>query len=186
MCGKRTVSDHCNYKTTTHSVDETKKLGEKIGACLQVGIVLALIGDLGTGKTSFVQGLAKGLEVPNEYYITSPSYTLINEYPGRHPLFHVDLYRLEDSVDFEDIGLYDILGDNYVVAIEWADKIRREHLPDHVVLTFKISGDQSREIYMSAYGVNAVALLKKIKSSPCAFKNNHSSGITGQKTDMDT
>ena len=173
------MADLCNYKITTHSVNETKKLGEKIGACVQVGIVLALLGDLGTGKTSFVQGLAKGLEVPNEYYITSPSYTMINEYPGRQPLFHVDLYRLEDPVDFEDIGLYDILDDNYVVAIEWADKIRQERLPDHVTITFKISGDQSREIYMSAHGVNAVDLLNKIKSTPCAFKNNHSPGITG-------
>ena len=186
MCKKGTVADLCNYKIFTHSVKETKKLGEKIGACLQVGIVLALIGDLGSGKTSFVQGLARGLEVPDEYYITSPSYTIINEYPGRQPLFHVDLYRLEDPVDFEDIGLYDILGDNYVVAIEWADKIRQELLSDHVVIKLKISGDQSREIYMSAHGVNAVALLKEIKSSPCAFKNNHSPGITGQKTDMDT
>jgi tRNA threonylcarbamoyladenosine biosynthesis protein TsaE len=186
VCKKGTVTDLCNYKITTHSVNETKKLGEKTGACLQVGMVLALIGDLGTGKTSFVQGLAKGLEVSDEYYITSPSYTMINEYPGRQPLFHVDLYRLEDPVDFEDIGLYDIFGENFVVAIEWADKIRQERLPDHVAITFKTSGDHSREIYMSAYGVNAVALLKKIKSSPCPFKNNHSPGIPGQKTDMDT
>jgi len=183
---KGTVADLYNYKITTHSVNETKNLGEKIGACLQVGIVLALIGDLGTGKTSFVQGLAIGLEVPNEYYITSPSYTMINEYPGRQPLFHVDLYRLEDPVDVEDIGLYDIFGDNYVVAIEWADKIRQERLPDHVKITFKISDNHSREIYMSAHGINATALLKEIKSTPCAFKNNHSPGITGQKTDMDT
>lgn len=180
------MTDHCNYKITTHSVKETKKLGEKIGACLQSGIVLALIGDLGTGKTSFVQGLAKGLEVPDEYYITSPSYTIINEYPGRHPLFHVDLYRLEDPVDFQDIGLYDIIGDKYVVAIEWADKIRQERLPDHVTITFEMSNDQSREIHMCAHGVNAVSLLKEIKTTPCAFKNNHSPGITGQKTDMDT
>jgi tRNA threonylcarbamoyladenosine biosynthesis protein TsaE len=180
------VADLCDYKITTHSVKETKKLGEKIGACLQAEIVLALIGDLGSGKTSFVQGLARGLEVPNDYYITSPSYTMINEYPGRHLLFHVDLYRLQGLVDFEDIGLYDIFGDNYVVAIEWADKIPQELLPEHVVIKFKISDDQSREIYMAAYGVNAVALLKEIKSTPRTFKNNHSSGITGQKTDMDT
>lgn len=186
MCKKGIVTDFCNYKITTHSVNATKKLAENIGACLQSGIVLALIGDLGTGKTSFVQGLAKGLEVPGEYYITSPSYTIINEYPGRQPLFHVDLYRLEDAVDLQDIGLYDIIGDKYVVAIEWADKIRRERLPDHITITFEISGDQSREIRMSAHGVNAVALLKEIKSTPCAFKNNHPSGITGQKTDMDT
>ena len=155
------MADLCNYKITTLSVDETKKLGEKIGACLKTEIVLALIGDLGSGKTSFVQGLARGLEVPNGYYITSPSYTMINEYPGRQPLFHVDLYRLEDPVDVEDIGLYDILGDNYVVAIEWADRIRQELLPDHVTIKFEISGDESREICISAHGPKTVNLLSR-------------------------
>jgi len=161
---EKTVANLCKYQITTHSVKETKKLGEKIGALLQAVTVLALTGDLGSGKTSFVQGLARGLEVPNDYYITSPSYTLINEYPGRYPLFHVDLYRLEDPVDFEDIGLYDILDDNYVVAIEWADRIRRELLPDHVTIKFEISGDESREICISAHGLKTVDLLKKIKN----------------------
>jgi tRNA threonylcarbamoyladenosine biosynthesis protein TsaE len=154
------VGNCCNYKITTYSVKETKKLGEKIGKRLKGKIVFALTGDLGSGKTSFVQGLARGLEVPNDYYITSPSYTLINEYPGRHPLFHVDLYRLEDPVDFEDIGLYDILDDNYVVAIEWADRIRQQLLPDHVTIKFEMSGDTSREICMSAHVINSVNLLK--------------------------
>ena len=154
----------CNYRITTYSVEETKQLGEKIGKWLRVKIVLALIGDLGSGKTTFVQGLARGLDVPNDYYITSPSYTLINEYPGRHPLVHVDLFRLEGSVDFEDIGLYDILDDNCVVAIEWADRIRQELLPDHVTIKFEMSGDTSREICMSSHGVNAVNLLKEIKN----------------------
>ena len=142
------------YQITTHSVEETKKLGKKIGECVKAGTVLALIGDLGSGKTSFVQGLARGLEVPDGYYITSPSYTLINEYPGRHPLFHVDLYRLEDPVDFEDIGLYEILDDNYVVAIEWADRIRQELSPDHVTIKFEISGKKSRKICISAHADN--------------------------------
>ena len=154
----------CNYKITTYSVNDTKELGEKIGKRLKGKIVLALTGHLGSGKTSFVQGLARGLEVPNDYYITSPSYTLINEYPGRYPLVHVDLYRLEDPVDFEDIGLYDILEDNHVVAIEWADRIRQELLPDHVTIKFEISGDKSRIICISAHGANAVELLKEIKN----------------------
>jgi tRNA threonylcarbamoyladenosine biosynthesis protein TsaE len=161
---KGNVANICKYQITTCSVKETKKLGEKIGTWLTTEMVLALTGDLGSGKTSFVQGLARGLEVPNDYYITSPSYTLINEYPGRHPLVHVDLYRLEDPVDFEDIGLYDILEDNYVVAIEWADRIPQELLPDHVTIKFEMSGDKSRIICMSAHGVNAVNLLKEIKN----------------------
>ena len=97
-------------------MDETKKLGKIIGSAVSAGTVLALTGDLGSGKTSFVQGLAEGLEVPDDYYITSPSYTLINEYPGRFFLYHVDLYRITDSIDIEDIGLYEIFDDDAVVA----------------------------------------------------------------------
>ena len=80
-------------KLTTHSLDETLSLGINIGKMLNAGAIIALTGDLGSGKTSFVQGLAKGLDVSERYYITSPTFTLINEYPGRYRLFHIDLYR---------------------------------------------------------------------------------------------
>ena len=110
-----------NFQIHTDSVAYTKKLGETIGSLVKTKTVFALIGELGSGKTSFVQGLAKGLEVPDNYYITSPSFTLINEYPGRYPLFHIDLYRIEGFNDFEDIGLYDIIEANGVIAIEWAE-----------------------------------------------------------------
>ena len=80
---------------TTHSVQETRELGQNIGRLISQPITLALIGDLGSGKTAFVQGLAQGLDVPADYYITSPTFTLINEYPGRLALIHIDLYRLE-------------------------------------------------------------------------------------------
>ena len=153
------------YQITTYSIEETKKLGEKIGTLLKAGMVFALTGDLGSGKTSFVQGLAKGLDVPDDYYITSPSYTLINEYPGRHSLLHVDLYRLGDPIDFEDIGLYEILDDNGVVAIEWANKIQPELLSDHIAIQFEISKDESRIIYITAYGLEGANLLKRLEKS---------------------
>jgi tRNA threonylcarbamoyladenosine biosynthesis protein TsaE len=75
----------------TRTVAETQKLGQSIGKWIQQPLVIALTGDLGSGKTAFVQGLAEGLEVPGQYYITSPTFTLINEYPGRLPFFHIDL-----------------------------------------------------------------------------------------------
>jgi len=151
------------YQITTRSVDETQKLGEIIGTAVSVGTVLALTGDLGSGKTAFVQGLARGLEVPDDYYITSPSYTLINEYPGRFPLFHVDLYRITDPVDIEDIGLYEILDDNGVVAIEWADRIEQELLPDSITIHFEITDDDTRKICIYANKVKNIYLLKKIE-----------------------
>ena len=143
-------------------MDETQILGEIIGKALTGGTVLALTGDLGSGKTAFVQGLARGLEVPDDYYITSPSYTLINEYPGRFPLFHVDLYRITDSVGIEDIGLYEILDDNGVVAIEWADRIEQKLLPDSITIHFEITDDDTRKICITAYDLKNVTLLKNI------------------------
>jgi len=150
------------YQITTRSMDETQILGEIIGKALTGGTVLALTGDLGSGKTAFVQGLARGLEVPNDYYITSPSYTLINEYPGRFPLFHVDLYRITDSVGIEDIGLYEILGDNGVVAIEWADRIEQKLLPDSITIHFEITDDDTRKICIYANKLKYIYLLKKL------------------------
>lgn len=150
------------YQITTRSLDETKKLGKIIGTAVTRGTVLALTGDLGSGKTSFVQGLAKGLEVPDDYYITSPSYTLINEYPGRCPLFHVDLYRISDPEDMEDIGLYEILHNNGIVALEWADRIDQTLLPDAINLHFELTGEKSRKILITAYDPKNADLLKNI------------------------
>jgi len=143
-------------------VGETQKLGEIIGTAVTGGTVLALTGDLGSGKTAFVQGLARGLEVPDDYYITSPSYTLINEYPGRVPLFHVDLYRISDPMDMEDLGLYEILHNSGIVAIEWADRIERKLLPDSITIRFEITDDDTRKICITAYDLKNATLLKNI------------------------
>jgi len=148
--------------TSTHSPEDTYCLGKQIGSILTTGLVICLIGELGSGKTTFVQGLAKGLEVPEKYHITSPTYTLINEYPARHPLFHVDLYRLKDSDAFEDIGLYDILDDGGVVAIEWAQKFTEINESEHIDISFKFLSETSRGIHLAAYGNKAVALLQAI------------------------
>ena len=150
------------YQITTRSVDETQKLGEIIGTAITGGTVLALTGDLGSGKTAFVQGLARGLEVPDDYYITSPSYTLINEYPGRYPLFHVDLYRISDPMDMENIGLYEILHNSGIVAIEWADRIEQKLLPDPINIHFELTGEKSRKICITAYDLKNANMLKNI------------------------
>ena len=153
-------------------MDETQKLGKIIGSAVSAGTVLALTGDLGSGKTSFVQGLAEGLEVPDDYYITSPSYTLINEYPGRFSLFHVDLYRITDPFDIEDIGLYEIFDDNAVVAVEWADRIEQKLLPDSITIHFEITGDETRNISIYTNKLEYIYLLKKLKASIQPFLND--------------
>jgi tRNA threonylcarbamoyladenosine biosynthesis protein TsaE len=153
-----------HIQITTHSVTETQKLGHTLGASLEQASIIALNGELGSGKTAFVQGLAKGLDVSEKYYITSPTFTLINEYPGRHRLFHVDLYRIEHISELEDIGLDEVLHQDAVIAIEWADKLSGDTLSDHLSLQFKLTGEESRQIDIFAYGHQAGNLLKAVEA----------------------
>ncbi len=150
------------YQTISSSPEQTRALGKKIGRLLAAGSVLALRGDLGSGKTVFVQGLAAGLDVPDTCYVTSPTYTLINEYPGRLPLFHVDLYRLNEPLDMEEIGLYDILRENNITAIEWAERLGDDLFHEYLSLEFTIKSDKSRKINMMAHGSAAGSILEKM------------------------
>ena len=129
----------------TRSPEETRALGAAMGRRIDPPAVVALTGDLGSGKTCFVQGLAEGLEAPPEFYITSPSYTLINEYPGRCPLYHIDLYRLDGVEDTADIGLDDALCGDGVAAIEWPDRLPDELIADRIEV--RISGDAGGETW---------------------------------------
>ena len=147
----------------SNSAEQTKKLGFNLGRLLKPGIVVALTGDLGSGKTVFAQGLARGLDVPRTYYITSPTFTLINEYPGRVPFFHVDLYRLAAYVDTEDIGLDEIIHGGNAVAVEWADRLDSKELCEHLTIAFKTTGDTSREISFTAFGSEPCRLLKSVE-----------------------
>jgi tRNA threonylcarbamoyladenosine biosynthesis protein TsaE len=151
------------FNTTSYSPEDTFSLGRRLGGVISAPIVIALIGDLGSGKTLFVQGLASGLNVPEAYYITSPSYTLINEYPGRLPLCHADLYRLEDGADIESTGLYDRLHSKNVVAIEWAERIAEEYLAEHLALYFEIIDSDRRNILIKSYGQSMADLLRELK-----------------------
>lgn len=146
----------------TRSPEQTLALAEAIGRRLKPGAVLALTGDLGAGKTLFVKGLATGLGVSPDIVITSPTYTLINEYPGRLPLGHVDLYRLETEVDFDDIGLYDLLDEDGVAAIEWADRLGPDALGDHLTVHLTVAGLEEREIRLIPYGLAMTDLLREI------------------------
>jgi tRNA threonylcarbamoyladenosine biosynthesis protein TsaE len=130
--------------TTTHSEDETAAIGRELAASLSAGDVLLLSGDLGAGKTAFVRGLAEGLGVSRDE-VSSPTFTLIQEYRwGRLPLFHVDLYRIEDPREFDELGL-DEIADDGVLAIEWAEKLPRT--PGHAVrISIEHAGESERRV----------------------------------------
>lgn len=151
------------FDIITRTPDQTRAFGRRIGEALTRGMCLSLEGDLGSGKTVFVQGLARGLSVPETVYVTSPSYALIHEYPGRISLFHADLYRIEDPEGVDDLGLFDLLDEDNVLAIEWGEKIQEALPPEGMVIRFETTGDGSRKISVDAYGLQAVNVLRTLR-----------------------
>lgn len=107
-------------KVITHSEKETLQFGREYAASLQSGDVIALIGDLGSGKTCLIRGICQGLDVKEE--VTSPTFVLINEYLGRCPVYHFDFYRLEKPQEVLNLGIDDYLTDDSICLIEWADR----------------------------------------------------------------
>ncbi|MCX6967735.1 MAG: tRNA (adenosine(37)-N6)-threonylcarbamoyltransferase complex ATPase subunit type 1 TsaE [Verrucomicrobia bacterium] len=129
----------------SHNPEETFALGRQCAGSLRRGDVLALAGDLGAGKTQFAKGLAAGLGV--ECGVTSPTFTLIHEYPGgRLPLFHIDLYRLEEEAEVLGIGLDEYLAGDGVTVIEWADKFAALMPPGVRWIRFRALDGDEREI----------------------------------------
>jgi len=128
------------------SVEETIKIGAKFARGLKKGDCVALIGDLGAGKTVFTKGIAKGLGVKNARYVNSPTFVIIKEYEGRLPLFHFDLYRLDGHTSFDDMNYEEYFYGDGVTVIEWADKIR-ELLPGrHWEINLKTIDEKRRKI----------------------------------------
>ena len=128
----------------THSPEETEKIGEALAKSLQPGTILAYRGDLGAGKTAFTRGLARGLGCKET--VTSPTYTIVNEYlGGRLPLFHFDMYRLASSDDLWDIGWEDYLEREGVCAVEWSENVA-DAMENAVTVTIEKLGENTRQI----------------------------------------
>lgn len=133
----------------TKSPQETEWLAERIARVLKCGDVLGLIGELGAGKTCFIRGLAKGLNVQKKYYVSSPSFTILKIYPGDKNLYHFDFYRLYEPYEFEELGFDDYLRSDGIVVVEWADRFE-ELLPARMIkIRFEVLGDNERKIEVS-------------------------------------
>ena len=122
-------------------------MAQRLGEGLKPGSVLALVGDLGSGKTSFVQGLAKGLKVPEQITVASPTFVLIHEYlGGKMPLYHFDFYRLEKAKEAVELGLNEYFEGNGVTVVEWADRFEKLFPEKTEWVHLKIVGETEREI----------------------------------------
>jgi len=128
----------------SRSAEETQAIGEQLGARLGPGAVVACTGELGAGKTCFLQGLARGLGVTGD--VTSPTFVLINQYRGRLPVHHLDAYRTGSLTELMDLGLEEMLHGDGVTVVEWADKLR-PLLPARTIhVSISGLGDEPREI----------------------------------------
>ena len=129
----------------SHSPDETLRAGSELGSTLRSGDVVALCGDLGSGKTHYVKGVAMALGTPGE--ITSPTFTLVHEcLGGRLPLIHIDLYRIESELEMLEIGFEEYVNGKGVTIIEWADKFRRWIPIGSRWIQFCATSESTREI----------------------------------------
>jgi tRNA threonylcarbamoyladenosine biosynthesis protein TsaE len=135
----------------THSAEQTRALGERLAAELQGGDVVCLHGKLGAGKTVWVKGLAQGLGAARE--ATSPTFTLINEYPGPRPLYHFDLYRLTGAAELEDLGAEEYFYSSGISVVEWAEKAAQLMPSRHWDITFEITGENDRTIRVKRPGI---------------------------------
>ena len=128
----------------THSADETTALGYKIGKKLKKGDIIAMQGTLAAGKTTITKGIAQALDISEE--ITSPTFCLISEYYGKMPLYHMDVYRLEGTDDFINLGVEDMIYGRGVCIIEWSEKIMDELPKNTIILRILPQDDNSRKI----------------------------------------
>jgi len=147
------------YKYRSIQPDATRRAGAALAACFEPGDLVGLIGDLGAGKTLFVQGISAGLAVPPAVRVTSPTFTLINEYRGgRLPLIHADLYRLENERELDELGLDELCrSGDLVVCVEWCDRfpvLGRDFLEVRI----EVSGETERLIVFAGNGPRSRAL----------------------------
>lgn len=133
-------------KKISKSVEETIEIGAKFAKGLKKGDCVALIGDLGAGKTVFTKGIARGLGVKNARYVNSPTFVIIKEYEGRLPLYHFDLYRLDGHSGFDDMNYEEYFYGDGIAVIEWADKISGLLPNGHWEVNLKAADENRRNI----------------------------------------
>lgn len=152
-----------SLKRITCSNDETFSMGRVLGYLLSKGDMVALVGDLGSGKTWFAKGLASGMGSDPGVVVTSPSFALVNEYEGRFTFYHMDLYRLGDLTDVVTSGLYEYLFEEAVVIMEWADRWP-EILPEHrIKVEISIIDENRREINLSGFHPRSIEVVENFK-----------------------
>jgi tRNA threonylcarbamoyladenosine biosynthesis protein TsaE len=163
-------------QVVSHSADDTQSVGEQIGRLLSAGDIVCLYGELGTGKTVLAKGLAKGLAVPDQAAVRSPSFVLIHHYHGRVPMYHADLYRLSGPADIVDIGLRELLGGDGVAVIEWADKLDASLPSERLEISLAHHSEAMRVITIQPHGARYGQLVEQWQSRQAAHADVNAPG----------
>ena len=151
------------FDLISQSPEHTRRLGGRLGELMRGGELVLLEGDLGAGKTAFTQGIAVGLQV--RQMVSSPTFTLLKEYEGRLPLYHFDLYRLDDPLEIVDLGFEEYFSGSGVCVVEWADKAEQLWPPEHLRVRFATVSEAQRRLMMSAAGPRFVELVVAFQNS---------------------
>lgn len=154
-----------SWQIISNSSEQTRQLGQLLGSFCPDSLVILLEGDLGSGKTCFVQGIARGLEVPATVPVNSPTYTLMNQYQGRMRISHFDLYRLTSSADLIDLDFDSYLFDNGVTIVEWAGLVEQKGLKGLSVLLDYGETEEERTLQFNALDQEGEMLIQKLSEA---------------------
>jgi tRNA threonylcarbamoyladenosine biosynthesis protein TsaE len=141
-----------SFTVVSRSPAQTRILGRKLGKLLQGGEIVGLTGELGSGKTCFARGVAEGLDVGKEAWIRSPTFTLINEYNGRLPMYHIDLYRIGNARELEELNLREYLFSDGVSVVEWFEHLPEREVDEWLQVNFEHGSGNQRSLTFTAHG----------------------------------
>lgn len=153
------------FSVTSTTPEETERAGEQLGSLARPGDFVSLVGDLGAGKTCFSRGVARGVGVDPTTPVTSPTFTLLNIYQGRIPLYHFDLYRLTGDGDVTDLGFVDYFDGDGLCLVEWAERLDAELPPERLEIVFRHADESIRQLEFRASGVRHHQLLEEMMAA---------------------
>ena len=151
------------WTIVTTSPRQSQNLGRNLGKLVQGGEIIGLVGEFGAGKTCFVRGFAHGIDVGAEAWVRSPTFTLINEYSGRLPVYHIDLYRVGKQAELDSLNLREYLYGDGVSLIEWFELLPAHEVDEYLELRISHRGGNRRELTFVAHGQRYELLLQTLR-----------------------
>ncbi len=152
-------------KIYAHSLKDTEKIGIALGEILEKKTIVMLCGELGSGKTTLIKYICKGMGIVDESIVKSPTYTLMREYDGPFPIYHFDLYRLKNVVDLEEIGYYECIFDDGITFVEWADRIKDAYPQQYLQINIEVLNREKRIFEFKWKGKYYDELMKRFENT---------------------